>query len=67
MAHNVYIDDKADMKFQLHHLHLEKYVMQQQHDKNLMTYVSITVYLLHLMYIDKCRENIQHSMLDNPD
>ena len=31
---NVYMDDIANMIFQLHHLHLEQYCIQRQHDQN---------------------------------
>ena len=32
---HVYIDGIADMIFQIYHLHLEQYYIQQQHDLNL--------------------------------
>ena len=31
---DVYMEDMANMKFQIHHLHLEKYFIQQKHDQN---------------------------------
>ena len=31
---DIYMEDIADTKYQLHHLHLEKYFIQQKHDQN---------------------------------
>ena len=56
VIHNSFVSDAhtediSENKFQLHHLHFEKYFIQQKHDKNSNFYVSITVYLLQLIYI----------------
>ena len=32
---DAYTDDTSNMKYHLHHLHLEKYFIQQKHDINL--------------------------------
>ena len=57
---DVYMDNLADKKCQLHHLHLYKYFIQQTHDKNLQylcyyycVYTSVDIYLLG-------QENCQH-------
>ena len=31
----VYIEDKSYMKYQLHYLHLDQYVIQRKHDQNI--------------------------------
>ena len=31
----VYTEDKADMICQIHHLHMDRYYIQQKHDHNL--------------------------------
>ena len=33
-AYGVYTEDKSDMICQIHHLHVEQYFIQQQHDLN---------------------------------
>ena len=33
-VYGVYTEDKADIICQIHHLHLEQYFIQQQHDLN---------------------------------
>ena len=39
----VYIDDISNNKFQLHHLYLEHYFIQQKHDQKIDIYVSTTI------------------------
>ena len=49
--YDVYMEDIDDRKFQLHHLHLEQYFIQQNMIKVSDIYVRITVSILQFVYI----------------
>ena len=64
---DVYMEYIANMKCQLHHIHLVEYLIQQKHDQNvrhlcLHSCVSTSVYVYILGQV-----NSQHSMLANSD
>ena len=61
------MDDIANIKCQLHHLHLEKYSLNKNMIKISNIYVSINVSLLQGIYIHYTRENSQHSILYNTE
>ena len=57
----------ADIKCQIHHLHLKQFFIKQQKKTIVDIYVSICVPLLKLSYIFWEISKGQHSMLDNTD
>ena len=61
----VFMEDIADMKYQLHYIHLVKDFIKPKHIKQRIIKISkvcvrITVSLLHNIYICWGRGNIQH-------
>ena len=66
-VYNVYMDDIVNIICQIHHLHLETYFIQQQHDFNSDIYGRINVSLLQLIYKLWGMEHIQNYMSDNPE
>ena len=66
-VYDIYMEDIANVICKIHHLHLEQYFIQQQHDLNCRYLCIIIVSLLKFIYIFWGRENSQDSMLDNPE
>ena len=63
--YDVYMEDIYNIKYQIHHTHLDQYFIQQSIIKISGICISITVYLLWLICISWGKGNIQHSMLAN--
>ena len=65
LVNDVYIEFMADIKYQLHLLHLEKYVLLEIFENIAKNYIGIYFLVLVLSYLCWERKKRQRPMLDN--